>query len=73
MQVGDRAGLTTRFANALATAFLMCQPIGTWSARVTYAYETLIRSAEPTIAVPNALFDAADRLHSRGVAVLPVA
>jgi EAL domain-containing protein (putative c-di-GMP-specific phosphodiesterase class I) len=41
---------------------MLCQPIVQWSNQSTFAYEALVRSSEPTIAHPGALFDAADRL-----------
>lgn len=62
LQVSDLAGLPERFDNALVNAFMLCQPIVRWSSRSTFAYEALVRSREPTIAHPEALFDAGDRL-----------
>ena len=62
LQVGDLAGLGERFDRALAKAYMLCQPIVQWSTQSTFAYEALVRSSEPTIAHPGALFDAADRL-----------
>ena len=62
LQVGDLAGLGERFDRALSKAYMLCQPIVQWSNQSTFAYEALVRSSEPTIAHPGALFDAADRL-----------
>src|ERR1044071_6259490 len=57
LQVGDLAGLGERFDRALAKAYMLCQPIVQWSTQSTFAYEALVRSSEPTIAHPGALFD----------------
>jgi len=62
MQIGDIAGLEWRFSNALGLAYMEFQPIVSWSRHATFAYEALVRSTEPTIARPDALLDAADRL-----------
>jgi len=62
LQVSDLAGLGERFDRALSKAYMLCQPIVQWSNQSTFAYEALVRSSEPTIAHPGALFDAADRL-----------
>jgi EAL domain-containing protein (putative c-di-GMP-specific phosphodiesterase class I) len=61
-QIGDLAGLTSRFDSALASAFLEYQAIVSWSRRSAFGYEALVRTSEPTLARPDALFDAADRL-----------
>ncbi len=61
-QIGDRAGLTVKFQSALEKLWLAYQPIVQWSTRSTYAHEALVRSDEPTMPHPGALFDAAERL-----------
>jgi EAL domain-containing protein (putative c-di-GMP-specific phosphodiesterase class I)/ActR/RegA family two-component response regulator len=61
-KVGDRAGLTVRFESALRQLWLAYQPIIRWSTQEVYAYEALVRSHEPTMSDPGALFEAADRL-----------
>lgn len=59
---GDAASLGDRFDSALEKAYMFCQPIVRWSTKSTFAYEALVRSKEPTIPHPGALFDAGDRL-----------
>ncbi|MEM7448793.1 MAG: EAL domain-containing protein [Myxococcota bacterium] len=61
-QLGDRAGLEVKFESALKKLFMVYQPIVQWSTRSITGYEALVRSAEPTIPHPGALFDAAERL-----------
>ena len=61
-QIGDRAGLESRFANALETLWMAYQPIVSWSARTVYAYEALVRNEEPTLRRPDDLLDVAERL-----------
>lgn len=61
-KVSDRAGLTVRFESALRQLWLAYQPIIRWSTQEVYAYEALVRSHEPTMPDPSALFEAADRL-----------
>ena len=61
-QVGDRAGLEVRFDRALTALWMAYQPIVSWKTRKVYAYEALVRSKEPSIPHPGALFDAAERL-----------
>lgn len=60
--VGDRAGLEAVFERALASLWMAYQPIVSWSRRQTFALEALVRSAEPAMRGPDALFDAAERL-----------
>jgi EAL domain-containing protein (putative c-di-GMP-specific phosphodiesterase class I)/CheY-like chemotaxis protein len=60
--IGDRAGLETRFASALGSLWLATQPIVSWENRAVLAYETLIRTDEPSLRNPSDLFDAAERL-----------
>jgi len=61
-QLGDRAGLETRFERALATIWIAYQPIISWSTRSLFAYEALVRNEEPALRSPGDLFDAAERL-----------
>jgi EAL domain-containing protein (putative c-di-GMP-specific phosphodiesterase class I) len=60
--IGDRAGLEARFASAIAKLWVAAQPIVSWSARQIFAYETLLRTDEPTLRSPIDFFDAAERL-----------
>ena len=62
MQVGDRAGADARFTSALKSLWMAFQPIVSWKNRKVYGYEALVRSSEPTLPHPGALFDAAERL-----------
>jgi EAL domain-containing protein (putative c-di-GMP-specific phosphodiesterase class I) len=60
--IGDRAGLEARFASAVEKLWVAAQPIVSWSSRETFAYETLLRTDEPTLRSPLDFFDAAERL-----------
>jgi EAL domain-containing protein (putative c-di-GMP-specific phosphodiesterase class I) len=62
MQLGDRAGLEVKFESALEKLYMVYQPIVRWSRKEVAGYESLVRTAEPTIPHPGALFDAAERL-----------
>jgi len=61
-QLGDRAGLEARFSSAVEKLWVAAQPIVSWSGRSTFAYETLLRTDEPTLRSPLDFFDAAERL-----------
>ncbi len=61
-QMGERAGLKASLSKALAALFMVYQPIVRYSDRHILGYEALVRSAEPTLPHPGALFDAAERL-----------
>src|SRR5690606_2225391 len=61
-QISDRMGLEVKFASALSRVWMAFQPIVRLSTREVYAYEALVRSDEPTLPHPGALFDAAERL-----------
>jgi EAL domain-containing protein (putative c-di-GMP-specific phosphodiesterase class I) len=61
-QIGDRAGLEARFASAVEKLWVASQPIVSWSGRSIFAYETLLRTDEPTLRSPLDFFDAAERL-----------
>ena len=60
--IGDRAGLEARFASAVDKLWVAAQPIVSWSGRSVFAYETLLRTDEPTLRSPLDFFDAAERL-----------
>jgi len=59
---GDRAGLEASFDRTLQTLWMAYQPIVDVRTRTLYAYETLLRSNEPTLPHPGAVLDAAERL-----------
>jgi EAL domain-containing protein (putative c-di-GMP-specific phosphodiesterase class I) len=68
----DRAGLETRFGQALASLRLVFQPIVRAADGTVFGYEALVRTGEPSIPHPGALFEAAERLrrvHEVGGAV----
>ncbi len=60
--IGDRAGLEVRFAAALERLWMATQPIVSCGQRSVLAYETLVRTDEPTFRGPPDLLDAAERL-----------
>ncbi|HEX3906102.1 MAG TPA: EAL domain-containing protein [Polyangia bacterium] len=60
--IGDRAGLEARFASGIDKLWVAAQPIISWSGRSIFAYETLLRTDEPTLRSPLDFFDAAERL-----------
>jgi EAL domain-containing protein (putative c-di-GMP-specific phosphodiesterase class I)/CheY-like chemotaxis protein len=60
--IGDRAGLEARFSSAVDKLWVAAQPIVSWSGRNVFAYETLLRTDEPTLRSPLDFFDAAERL-----------
>jgi EAL domain-containing protein (putative c-di-GMP-specific phosphodiesterase class I) len=60
--IGDRAGLEARYSSAVDKLWVAAQPIISWSGRRTFAYETLLRTDEPTLRSPLDFFDAAERL-----------
>ena len=60
--IGDRAGLEARFASGIEKLWVAAQPIISWSGRRIFAYETLLRTDEPTLRSPLDFFDAAERL-----------
>ncbi len=63
LQLGDRASLEAHFSKALDCLWPAFQPIVSCSSRAVVAYEALMRSAEPALARPHDLLDAAERLH----------
>jgi EAL domain-containing protein (putative c-di-GMP-specific phosphodiesterase class I)/CheY-like chemotaxis protein len=60
--IGDRAGLEARFGSAIEKLWVAAQPIVSWSGRSIFAYETLLRTDEPTLRSPMDFFDTAERL-----------
>jgi EAL domain-containing protein (putative c-di-GMP-specific phosphodiesterase class I) len=58
----DRAGLEARFASAIEKLWIASQPIVSWQDQTIIAYETLVRTEEPTLRSPVDLFDVAERL-----------
>ncbi|HXT95178.1 MAG TPA: EAL domain-containing protein [Polyangia bacterium] len=64
--IGDRAGLEARFTSAVDKLWVAAQPIVSWSGRSIFAYETLLRTDEPTLRSPLDFFDAAERLGRAG-------
>jgi EAL domain-containing protein (putative c-di-GMP-specific phosphodiesterase class I) len=60
--IGDRAGLEARFTSAVDKLWVAAQPIVSWTGRTVFAYETLLRTDEPTLRSPLDFFDAAERL-----------
>jgi EAL domain-containing protein (putative c-di-GMP-specific phosphodiesterase class I) len=60
--IGDRAGLEASFGRALDALWMAYQPIVRAPDLSLYGYEALVRSDEPTLPHPGALFDAAERL-----------
>jgi EAL domain-containing protein (putative c-di-GMP-specific phosphodiesterase class I) len=61
-RVGDRAGLQASFGRALDSLWMAYQPIVSQSQSTVYGYEALVRTMEPTLPHPGALFSAAERL-----------
>ena len=55
-------GLAVRFESAVEKLWIAYQPIVHWATGVAVGYEALVRSHEPSIADPGALFGAAARL-----------
>lgn len=62
-KLGERAGLKASLKRAISAIHMAYQPIVCWSERKIYGYEALVRSSEPTLPHPGALFDAAERLN----------
>ena len=61
----QREEAMSQFDRALDGLFMVYQPIVSWSGRKVFGYEALVRSSEPSLPHPRALFDAAEQL-SRG-------
>ena len=60
--IGEQVGLEKRFTSALGSLWLATQPIVSWDKRAVLAYETLVRTDEPSLRNPSDLFDVAERL-----------
>jgi EAL domain-containing protein (putative c-di-GMP-specific phosphodiesterase class I)/ActR/RegA family two-component response regulator len=60
--VGDRAGLETTLARGLASLWMAYQPIVNPKTRQVVAFEALVRTHEPALPHPGALFSAAERM-----------
>jgi EAL domain-containing protein (putative c-di-GMP-specific phosphodiesterase class I) len=64
--IGDLAGLESRYASAVEKLWIAMQPILSWRDRSVYAYESLLRSDEPTLRSPLDFIEAAERLGRTG-------
>ncbi len=64
VRAADRPELEASFARALSSLWMAYQPIIDWPRRRIHAHEALVRSGEPSLPTPGALFDAAERLGS---------
>jgi EAL domain-containing protein (putative c-di-GMP-specific phosphodiesterase class I) len=60
--IGDLAGLDARFASGVEKMWIAMQPVVSWGGRSVYAYESLLRTDEPTLRNPIDFIDAAERL-----------
>jgi EAL domain-containing protein (putative c-di-GMP-specific phosphodiesterase class I) len=60
--MGDRASLEGAFGRSLALMWMAYQPVLDLRLHRVVGYEGLLRSDEPTLARPDALLDAAERL-----------
>jgi EAL domain-containing protein (putative c-di-GMP-specific phosphodiesterase class I) len=58
---GD-AELSRAFERALEPLWIAYQPVTYWPDRSIYGYQALVRSDEPSLALPSALLSAAERL-----------
>ena len=58
----ERKELNAGFDRALAGLFMVYQPIVSFGDRRAFGYEALVRSSEPTLPHPGALFGAAEKL-----------
>jgi EAL domain-containing protein (putative c-di-GMP-specific phosphodiesterase class I)/CheY-like chemotaxis protein len=59
---GDKAGLQSRFQNALDRSWIAFQPIVSIRTSKLFGYEALLRTEEPSLTNPLDFLDAADRL-----------
>jgi EAL domain-containing protein (putative c-di-GMP-specific phosphodiesterase class I) len=62
----ESVSLTERFDRALDKLFMVYQPIVSWSRREAFGYEALVRSSEPSLPHPGAIFEAAEQLERTG-------
>jgi EAL domain-containing protein (putative c-di-GMP-specific phosphodiesterase class I)/CheY-like chemotaxis protein len=58
----DRAELEASFRRAMRSLWVAFQPIVNWGEKRIHGYEALVRTSEPTLENPSALFSTADRL-----------
>ena len=58
----ERVAAAGQFDRALAGLFMLYQPIVSWSRKSVFGYEALVRSKEPSLPHPGALFESAERL-----------
>jgi EAL domain-containing protein (putative c-di-GMP-specific phosphodiesterase class I) len=56
------AELSRAFERALEPLWIAYQPVTCWPDRSIYGYQALVRSDEPSLALPSALLSAAERL-----------
>src|SRR5450432_90997 len=61
--IGDLAGLEARYASGVEKMWIAMQPVVSWSTRTVHAFESLLRTDEPTLRNPIDFIDAAERLH----------
>jgi len=54
--------LDERFSRALDALYMVYQPIVSWSNRNAFGFEALVRSSEPSLPHPGAIFEAAETL-----------
>jgi EAL domain-containing protein (putative c-di-GMP-specific phosphodiesterase class I) len=58
----EARSLNERFDRSVAALFMVYQPIVSWSRRCAFGYEALVRSSEPSLPHPGAMFEAAEKL-----------
>jgi EAL domain-containing protein (putative c-di-GMP-specific phosphodiesterase class I) len=58
----EERSLRERFERSVAALYMVYQPIVSWSRRCAFGYEALVRSSEPSLPHPGAMFEAAERL-----------
>jgi EAL domain-containing protein (putative c-di-GMP-specific phosphodiesterase class I) len=58
----EERSLTERFERSVAALYMVYQPIVSWSRRCAFGYEALVRSSEPSMPHPGAMFEAAEKL-----------
>lgn len=62
-RLSDRSELEAAFTRAMDELHLFYQPIVQASTRAVYGFEALVRSREPALPHPGALFEAAEKLN----------
>jgi EAL domain-containing protein (putative c-di-GMP-specific phosphodiesterase class I) len=60
--LSDRASLETRIEKAIERLWVAFQPIVLWPNQSVFAYEALVRTSEPSLARPEDLIEAVERL-----------